>query len=286
MITLVSVVVVVNGLHSRIKQYPKVTLDTCGIGRQSLLMTTGQCLHYNMTANIQNGRLAEPGEWPWIAYVFVQKYFLFIIPTDRPGYKITVRAVSDRRLTYKVDISIVHNKYNTDDGNKDSKYDIGLLKLISPLPIPTITTTTTTSGGQPYRPLKVNGICLPDKDIVNTEDELALNAGYGYIDEGVVNYGPLRMNWIIIKKTINNFYDGWGNWIISYRYPPNTGSAICKGDSGGPLVQYVGDRAVLIGLTSASSVKVHCLSDKPKSKMIFIRVSRFIDWIVDTIENN
>ncbi|XP_054156004.1 chymotrypsin-like protease CTRL-1 [Oppia nitens] len=205
-----------------------------------------------------------------------------------PGYRITVRPVIDRSLTgdyiYDVDISIAHYKYNTDDGKTDLKYDIGLLKLISPLPIPT--TTTTSSGGQSYLSPAVNGICLPDKDIVNTEDELALNAGFGYIDESVVNYGPLMMEWIIIKKAFNTTRDGWDNWIRSYRYPHYTGSGICKGDSGGPVVQYVGDRAVLIGITSASSLNVHCLAYNPNAIMIFIRVSRFVDWIVDTIENN
>ncbi|XP_054166152.1 transmembrane protease serine 11E-like [Oppia nitens] len=291
-------IIVVNGLHSRIKQYPNVTLDTCGIGRQSLLITDGHCLRWSSNAitssSLQNGRIAEPGEWPWIALISGKKYTFFI--PARSDYTITVRTVQDLRQeghTYGVQKQIVHNKYNTIDNKVDNRYDIALLKLDSQIPIPTTANTGAAAGGSGgssghrYDLSLPNSICLPDKDILNTDDELALIAGFGKLDEGVANNGQLMMDWIKMDKPLNNSKDKWGDRIRVYRYPNNTGAAICKGDSGGPLVQYVGDRAVLIGLMRASSLKKNdCLDYKSSGLMVAIRVSRFINWIVNTVNNN
>ncbi|XP_054155901.1 chymotrypsin-like elastase family member 2A [Oppia nitens] len=220
-------------IHSQIKHYPNVTLDTCGIGRQSLL-TTKNCFKWssNVTTSVQNGRLAQPGEWPWI-------YF-----------------------------------------------DIALLKLNSHIPI------TRTAGYY-----TVNGICLPEINIVNIDDELALVAGFGYIDRGVSNPGPLRTGWLKLMKTFGNITDIFGARIRAFRYPTNGGMATCMGDSGGPLVQNVlssdssdgQNRAVLIGVIGGASGKPpvgYCHNPDPDSAMVFLRVSKFIDWIVDTVLNN
>ncbi|XP_054166151.1 chymotrypsinogen B-like [Oppia nitens] len=215
---------------------------------------TGQCLRWSsniITSSVQNGRLAKPGEWPWIVSILLQKYFLYFIPTKskRSEYTITVSTVQDQRHTYDVDKRIVHHNFHRDDTDRpNARYDIALLKLVLPIPIPTIPIAL--SGGQFQQ--QTNGICLPDKDIVNTVEELALTAGFGDIDDEVDNYDQqLLMGWLKLVKTVNTSYDKWGYWIRAYRYPPNTGTALCMGDSGGPLVQYVdGGRAVLIGLNS------------------------------------
>ena len=57
-------------IHARIKQYPGVTTDGCGIGRESWV-TSGKCFEWggNEWANIHMGREVKQGEGPWIAYI-------------------------------------------------------------------------------------------------------------------------------------------------------------------------------------------------------------------------
>ncbi|XP_054158655.1 plasminogen-like [Oppia nitens] len=168
-------------------------------------------------------------------------------------------------------------------------YDIALLKLNSHIGI------TRSLNGRYYT---VNSICLPDSHSVNTDKELALFAGFGYIDEGVSNPGQLRTGWLKLLKTLNNNrHDLWGNQIQALRYPIGKGLAVCRGDSGGPLIQYVSggssdvviDRAVLIGVAKGflgQPLAGGCLSADPNTYMTFIRVSKKIDWIIQTVLNN
>ncbi|XP_054154908.1 chymotrypsin-like protease CTRL-1 [Oppia nitens] len=193
-----------------------------------------------------------------------------------------LRHLESFRTSYGVYKRIVHYNYNTFD-EIDARYDITLLKLDSHLPIQTNKSCRYIA--------QTNGICLPDTDIVNTDEELALTAGFGYIDYGIANYGPLIMGWIIIDKPFNNSLDLWSDRIIAHRYPINSGAATCAGDSGGPLVQYVGSRAVLIGLVRGltafeNMIETDCIDYNTINKMDFIRISRFVNWIIDTIKYN
>src|SRR5437867_3981961 len=80
--TLVNMLTTVVGSHVVMTDYPNVTLSTCGIGRQSLL-ESGHCLKWssNVTANIVNGRNAEPGEVPFAVLVLTENRFVLnIIP--------------------------------------------------------------------------------------------------------------------------------------------------------------------------------------------------------------
>ncbi|XP_054154935.1 chymotrypsin-like protease CTRL-1 [Oppia nitens] len=290
-------IVLVNGLHSRIKQYPNVTLDTCGIGRQSSLLlstttttttTTGrQCFKWstNETSSVQNGRLALPGEFPWIAYIEGSEYFWGFWRTKTPDRTDNVRTVQDLRQsghTYGVDKWFIHPNWSSTEKFKRG-YDIAIVKLKSQIPIPT--TTIPTPGlwfGQ-----QINGICLPEPNIMNTEQELALIAGYGSTTgDDVRNTGQLKMGWTVIAKPYDTTYP-YTNIIVVFRYPHNTGAAMCYGDSGGPLIQFVGNRAVLIGIQSGISGTVgRCLSRQSDSKMAFIRLSSAVQWIVNTINSN
>ncbi|XP_054155928.1 vitamin K-dependent protein C-like [Oppia nitens] len=203
--------------------------------------------------------------------------------TDRT---FSVRIVQDHRddsHTYGVQQYYYHPLYFGSDSKTDLTYDIALLKLKSQIPIPIIASQTI--NRQPF----VNSICLPDKDIVNTDEELALTAGFGQTDQEEYNLGPLLMGWIKLDKVDNNYTDLSANTIIAHRYPINTGTAVCKGDSGGPVIQYVGGRAVLIGLNKLITIEnsgENCLPYKSHHTMQFTRVSKFIDWIVDTVNNN
>ena len=56
-----------------------------------------------------------------------------------------------------------------------------------------------------------------------------------------------------------------------------------KGDSGSPLVQYVNNKAVLIGIHKGSTkMRGKC----GRETSVTTRVSKFIDWIVDTIRSH
>ena len=55
---------------------------------------------------------------------------------------------------------------------------------------------------------------------------------------------------------------------------------VIKGDSGGPLIQYVGGRAVLIGIIKQGYPN-KCSA--PNKKTVFLRVSKIIDWITSVI---
>ncbi|XP_054155898.1 ovochymase-like [Oppia nitens] len=301
-------------IHSQIKHYPNVTLDTCGIGRQSLL-TTKNCFKWssNVTTSVQNGRLAQPGEWPWIVYIHSKLYFLGFIPrawsectgvilntnwiitaahcihSDRTITVRTVQDTGDESHTYDVHQWFIHPNYTS---KTKEMYDIALLKLNSQIGI------QRSMNGRYYT---VNSICLPDRDIVNTVEELALFAGYGLTDSDIENTGPLRTGWLKLMKTLNTNKDYWGNRIQVLRYPIDKGMGVCLGDSGGPLIQYVSggssgssydgmvSRAVDIGVGKGYSVNPligGCLNPLPNTYMTFIRVSKKIDWIIKTVLNN
>jgi hypothetical protein len=79
---------------------------------------------------------------------------------------------------------------------------------------------------------------------------------------------PVRYKCYDIKNQIPLF--------LNYRF--------LKGDSGSPLVQYVNNRAVLIGVHKGSIRK---LSGKcGVETAVTTRVSKYIDWIIQTIRNN
>ncbi|XP_054167845.1 chymotrypsin-like elastase family member 2A [Oppia nitens] len=312
------VVFVTNGLHSiSIKHYPSVTENNCGISRQSLLMNgVNHCFKWssnnNVTTSVQNGRLAQPGEWPWIAFIDIYKTFwgfkydnkmctgvilnnnwistaahcIFIDNT------ISVRLVRDYSQhtshVYGVDMYVIHPNYtvfmNTRPGLEQA-YDIALLKLSSNISMTTTTITELTVGRYPT----VNAICLPDRDIVNTDKELALFAGFGNIDENyVTNLGPLRTGWLRMNEPTNTALDRWTYFIRSNRYLINDGLGICPGDSGGPLIQYEFDsqRAILIGLGIRywpANISTGCPARVADAGNIFVRISKHIDWIINTV---
>ncbi|XP_054164899.1 uncharacterized protein LOC128962545 [Oppia nitens] len=132
-----------------------------------------------------------------------------------------------------------------------SAYDMALIKLTADLPL----SSQLSTNGHNYRTL-LNGICLPPLDALNSEDEFALMAGYGYVNRDEKS-DRLKIGYIRIKKTYNNASDYWRMIILGERYPSYNGTFSCSGDSGGPLYQYVNGRAVLIGITHGRSGRNH-----------------------------
>ncbi|XP_054163245.1 elastase-1-like [Oppia nitens] len=316
---LLNFIVLTNCLHSRIKHYPSVTEDKCGINRQSLLMS-GHCFKWssNVGTNVQNGRLAQPLEWPWIAFIDFYKTFLglrynwywctgvilnsyWIITAAhciKSDYTLSVKLGNDyshESHVYGVDMYVIHPNYTAYNHIKgfNKGYDIALLKLDSQILM------TQSTGGYPT----VNAICLPDRDIVNTDKELAVFAGFGDIEDNVINSGPLRTGWLQMTESSKNSTDNYSYLILSKRYPLIEGTGGCQGDSGGPLVQYVmdnnnshkgvmtssggsggGGRAVLIGIIrSVYPMSTTCQSKHSDAISIFVRISKHIDWIINTV---
>ncbi|XP_054158761.1 chymotrypsin-like elastase family member 1 [Oppia nitens] len=244
---------------------------------------SGQCFKWssNETTNVQNGRLAQPEEWPWIAFIDAYKTFWGL---DINGYD-----YSHSNQVYGVDKYIIHPNYTVYNHIRGFKlgHDIALLKLDSQILM------TQSTGGYPT----VNAICLPDRDIVNTDKELAVFAGFGNIEDNVINSGPLRTGCFQMTESSNNSSDNYCYLISSKRYPLIEGTGGCEGDSGGPLVQYVvdnnhkmsgsdgsGGRAVLIGILLGISPKLGvCQLRHSDNILLFLRLSKHIDWIINTV---
>ncbi|XP_054154002.1 venom peptide isomerase heavy chain-like [Oppia nitens] len=288
--------------HSSHKHYPNVTLKGCGIGRQSL-MSSGKCFKWlsNTTTtqmDIHLGRNAQPGEVPFIVYIQIGNYGgrgTGIILNERwiltaahaidfpindllvyPGVLDTNNMRTDN--SYRPMQTFIHPMFKQTTKTHNPAFDIGLIKLGSDLPI----TGHRHHQLGAYRTL--NGICLPRKLEINSVNELALYAGYGYIDETTKTLvNRLQLSYTMIIRAKNNTSDEQNRLIWSYRYPPEIGSRSCAGDSGGPLYQYSGStdgRAVLIGINSVSRSNHPCDVTDQIAYTLYPRVSMHIDWII------
>ncbi|XP_054161804.1 uncharacterized protein LOC128959813 [Oppia nitens] len=161
--------------------------------------------------------------------------------------------------------TVVHYKYPR---RRLQAYDMALIKLTADLPL----SSQLSNNGFNYRRL-LNGICLPPLDALNSEDELALMAGYGLVSD-TEESDRLKIGYIRIKRTYNNARDYWRMIILGERYPSYNGTFSCAGDSGAPLYQYVNGRAVLIGINHGRTVSNHkCDAINDGAYVIFVRIS-------------
>ncbi|XP_054164888.1 uncharacterized protein LOC128962534 [Oppia nitens] len=256
----------------------------CGIGRQSLL-ANGKCFQWlsqsSLTpSELNNGRNPGPGEVPfavWIVYtdnkpisnIKIYPGKVFINDDQYPD---------DDHNGYTIEKTVIHWMFP----RRRAEYvDIGLIKLTVDLPL----SSQLSTNGHNYRTL-LNGICLPPLDALNSEDELALMAGYGSVRDEEES-DRLKIGYIRIKKTFNNNTDYWRQIILGERYPSYNGTFSCAGDSGAPLYQYVNGRAVLIGINTGRTISTHkCHEIDDRVRVMFVRVSWFVDWIIDIINKN
>ncbi|XP_054152726.1 transmembrane protease serine 2-like [Oppia nitens] len=270
--------------HLRIRQYPGVTTNECGLGRESLRMTRPNCFHYGKAGDsIHMGRESEPGEVPWMVYI---KYSaIYGIGTqsyedhsrrDVQWFYIYVGLQNLKQMDdyYRVDHYYTHPKYNF----KKNINDIALMKLSTEVQLPT--GTDTTDPDHVYR--SFNAICMPDAGLFNFKNELALIAGFGPLKEGEKNNGQLHMGWLDIEKVYNHSGKPENSSrIYSYRNAGALSPLLCKGDSGGPWFQYINGRAVLVAVTSTITLYGNsmCSDDNRLAKMSGARISYVMDWI-------
>lgn len=160
---------------------------------------------------------------------------------------------------------IIHQAYNSNS----VKNDIGLLK----------TTRSMVSTENTF----VNSICLPSRG----EDfsGSAIITGYGYTREG----GPSSHD--LLSTTLNIVPDSRCRRLYEDEYSVpqmlcaghmRGGRDTCQGDSGGPLAQRSSSGSyVLVGITSFGR---GCA--RPNTPGVYTRVSNYVDWIQETIQNN
>ncbi|XP_054158437.1 ATP-binding cassette sub-family C member 2-like [Oppia nitens] len=102
----------------------------------------------------------------------------------------------------------------------------------------------------------VNSVCMPEANIHENGDELAMTSGWGPISSNGTNpdtghiMGFMR---IVMDSTLYR-EPNWTEFeymsVLPTKRYHEQGTDICVGDSGGPLVQYVNGRAVLLGVFS------------------------------------
>ena len=73
----------------------------------------------------------------------------------------------------------------------------------------------------------MTGVCLPKADVTNADEEYAVFARFGHIDDNVDNTGYLQIGWTRIEPLVNNSVDMNGYLIIAQRVPPHNGWATC-----------------------------------------------------------
>ncbi|XP_054161829.1 U21-ctenitoxin-Pn1a-like [Oppia nitens] len=264
----------------------------CGIGRQSLL-ANGKCFQWLSNQSLtprelNNGRIAGPGEVPFAVWIVYRDGFIvghgsgvilnnrWILTAAHVIYDVAISDLTiypgklfiddnDYENGYNIEKTVVHYMYPR---RRFPAYDMALIKLTADLPL----SSQLSSNSVNYRTL-LNGICLPPLDALNSEDELALMAGYGLVSD-TEKSDRLKIGYIRIKRTYNNARDYWRMIILGERYPSYNGTFSCSGDSGAPLYQYVNGRAVLIGINHGRTVSNHkCDAINDGAYVIFVRIS-------------
>ncbi|XP_054158438.1 lectizyme-like [Oppia nitens] len=310
--------------HARIGRYPYLNDTDCGKTRESPLFSD-QCFKFHKTfdasaGSVINGRFARKGDLNFLAYL---KFQFKLLATKRAKYitkfcsgviisqqwimtsahciycdatQFNCPAYVYAYLGYESGDAIANDTGKPDArpyivreqygfpayifGYDIGRYDIGLLRLRKSIDF----------GDRQL----VNSVCMPERDIYETGDELAMTSGWGPISPNGTNpdtghiMGFMR---IVFNSTLYqqpNWTDAELWSVITTKRFSQTGTDVCEGDSGGPLVQYVNGRAVLLGVFSGFNkfLDVLCGTTDPELNTYWARVSYYTDWIVETIVNS
>lgn len=183
---------------------------------------------------------------------------------------------SSDSISIKFNDIIIHGDYD----NVTMRNDIALIRTRKEIPLDT-----------KAREVEINTICLPGKS-----DEYSGKAtvtGFGFLEEGGgegegeegSGTSEMRATQVLIlpNSMCHDSYPSFDPTIMLCAGWPDGGRDACQGDSGGPLVQKqpLTDTSVLVGIVSFGK---GCA--RQNSPGVYTRVSAYIDWITNRINQN
>ncbi|XP_007457640.1 PREDICTED: plasminogen-like isoform X5 [Lipotes vexillifer] len=232
---------------------------------------------------VVGGCVAAPHSWPW--QVSLRKRF----PSRShfcggtlisPEWVLTAAHCLDRYprpASYKVILG-AHKETAVEESVQEiqvtklfpepTRADIALLKLSSPAIITN----------------KVIPACLPSPNYVVADRTVCYITGWGET-QGTYGAGLLKEARLpVIENKVCNRYE-----YLNGRVKPTElcaghlagGADSCQGDSGGPLVCFEKDKYILQGVTSWG---LGCA--RPNKPGVYVRVSKFVTWIEETMRKN
>ncbi|XP_036173790.1 plasminogen [Myotis myotis] len=230
---------------------------------------------------VVGGCVANPHSWPWQVSLRTRFRMHFCGGTLlSPDWVLTAAHClerSSRPSSYKVILG-AHSEQNleADVQERDvsklvlepTRADIALLKLSSPAIITD----------------KVIPACLPPADYVVADRTVCYITGWGET-QGTFGAGLLKEAQLpVIENKVCNRYEYLNGRVKSTELCAGLlagGADSCQGDSGGPLVCFEKDKYILQGVTSWG---LGCA--RPNKPGVYVRVSRFVKWIEETMRNN
>jgi hypothetical protein len=263
-----------------------------------LFLFTGLALADNPAQRIVGGQEADPGEWPWQIALVVKGGDLFFdqfcgaslltedwvltaahcVEEQSPSDLDVVAGIHDLRTpdpNYRrvgVSAIVVHPGWNPNTFDND----IALIKVSSPIPNRPVSGTT----------LPITAVDLVPANIGALTGTMATVTGWGnraaQPNPGGNDF-PDRLHEVevpIISNTdCGNAYTGITQNMVCAGIPAG-GKDSCQGDSGGPLVvlNNAAGKWLQAGVVSFGE---GCAA--PNKPGVYTRVSRYIDWIDDTI---
>ncbi|XP_073712438.1 plasminogen-like [Misgurnus anguillicaudatus] len=131
---------------------------------------------------------------------------------------------------------------------------------------------------------KVSLACLPENDYIVPGGTDCFATGWGDT-RGTGGEGYLKEAGLpIIENTICNSSSFLYGSVKEHEMCAGNiqgGTDTCQGDSGGPLVCYAQNKFVLQGVTSWG---IGCAKEKKPG--VYARVSKFVDWIEQSMKEN
>ncbi|XP_051711119.2 plasminogen [Oryctolagus cuniculus] len=230
---------------------------------------------------VVGGCVANPHSWPWQISLRTRTGQHFCGGTlIAPEWVLTAAHCLEkypRPSAYRVILG-AHKEVNLELDVQDidvaklflepSRADIALLKLSSPAVITD----------------KVIPACLPSSNYVVADRTECYITGWGET-QGTYGAGLLKEAQLpVIENKVCNRFEYLNGRVRSTELCAGHlagGTDSCQGDSGGPLVCFEKDKYILQGVTSWG---LGCA--RPNKPGVYVRVSRFVDWIERTMRNN
>jgi secreted trypsin-like serine protease len=264
----------------------------------ALFLFTGLALADNPEQRIVGGQEADPGEWPWQIALVVKGGDLYFgqfcgasllneewvltaahcVEDQTPSDLDVVAGIHDLRTPdpniRRVGVSaiVIHPGWNTNTFDND----IALIKVSTPIPNRLVNGTT----------LPITAVEMVATNIGALNGTMATVTGWGnraaQPNPGGNDF-PDRLHEvevpIISNADCSNAYTGITQNMVCAGIPAG-GKDSCQGDSGGPLVVYnnAAGKWLQAGIVSFGQ---GCAA--PNKPGVYTRLSRYIDWIADTM---